>query len=161
MARKWISRLSLETFLSHSTEKISSGALHFSEKFFHWKILWIGRGYHDFLSNFLSNTTEKSPSLTLLFEKLSGLKKLHQMKYHHFVEQWFSHSTEKFRRGTLHFSEKNFLSKSFMARKMTSRFSLETFLSHSTEKISRGTLVFQKVSGLKKLHKMVYHNFVE
>ena len=81
--------------------------------------------------------------------------------YHDFVENWFSLSTEKLRRGFLQFSEKYFYRKIFMARRGISRLSLETSLSHTTEKISRGTLVFQKVSGLKKLHKMVYHNYVE
>ena len=57
--------------------------------------------------------------------------------------------------------QKIFLSKKFMARMGISRFSLETFSSHTTEKTPTGTLFFQKNSGLKKLHKMVYHDFVE
>ena len=72
------------------------------------------------------------------------------MKNHDFVEQWFSHSTEKFRRGNLHFSEKIFLSKNFMARKGISRLSLETFLSHTTEEILRGTF-FSENFWIKKI----------
>ena len=113
------------------------------------------------LETSLSHTTEKSPSVTLLFEKLSGLKKLHKMVYHDFVENWFSHSTVKYRRGLLQFSEKILLSKNFLDRTEIWRLSLETFLSHSNGKLRRGTLVFHKNSGLKKLHKMVYHHFVE
>ena len=48
-----------------------------------------------------------------------------------------------------------------MARRGISRLSLKTFLSHTTEKTHRGTLFFRKISGMKKLHEMVYHNFVE
>ena len=93
-------------WFSHSTEKFCRGTLNFSEKFFHRKILWIGGGYQDFLSKLLSHSTGIIRRGSLVFQKISGLKKLHEMVYHLFVDIWFSHSTEKFRRGTLHFSEK-------------------------------------------------------
>ena len=96
-----------------------------------------------------------------MFQKTSGLKKLHRMVYHDFVENWFSHSREKFRRGTLHFLRKFPLSKKFLDRKGISRSSLETFLSDSPEKILSVTVLSEKISGLKKLHKMAYHDFVE
>ena len=159
MDRSEISRLSLEIFLSHSTEKFSRGNLRFSENLFNRKILWIGRGYHDFLSKLLPHSTEKIRRRTLLFQKSSGLKKLHKMVYHDFVENLFSHSTEKFRRGTLRFSENLFNRKILWIGRGYHDF-LSKLLSHSTEKIPRRTLLFQKCSELKKLHKMVYHDFV-
>ena len=81
--------------------------------------------------------------------------------YYDFVEIWLSHSTEKFRRRTLHFSESFFYRKVLWIGAGISRPSHEIFLSHSTEKIPRRNLLFQKISGLKKLHKLVYHDFVE
>ena len=102
-----------ENWFSHSTEKIRRGTLHFSENFFIRKKLWIGRGYHDFLSEILPHSTEKIRRGTLGFQKNSGLKKLHKMVCHDFVENWFSHSTEKLRRGTLNFSE-NILYRKFL-----------------------------------------------
>ena len=101
----------VENWLSHSTEKFRTGFLQFSEKFFYRKFLWQGGISRLSLETFLSHTTEKIPSVTLLFEKLSGLKKMHKMVYHDFVENWFSHSTEKFRTGFLQFSEKFFYRK--------------------------------------------------
>ena len=101
------------------------------------------------------------------------------MVYHEFVESCFSHSTENFRRGTFCLWEKFWYrkfwrirggyhllpSKIFWYRKILcrrggSRFCVAIFLSHSTEKVRRGILVFQKNCGLKKLHKVVYHDFV-
>ena len=57
------------------------------------------------LGTFLSHSTEKIRRGTLVFQKNSGLKKLHRLVYHDFVENWFSHISEKFRWGTLDFSE--------------------------------------------------------
>ena len=104
----------VENSFSHSTEKFRRGTLLFSENFFHRKFLWIGRGYHDFLWNFFClRVPKKFPKSTLLFQKTSGLKKLHRIVYHDFVENWFSHSSEKIRRGTLLFSEIFLYRKSF------------------------------------------------
>ena len=101
----------VENWFSHSTARLCRGTLQFSEIFFYPKFLWLGGGYHDFLSKlFLSHSTEKIPRGPF-FQKKSGIKKLHKMVYHEFVENWFSHSTENFRRGTLLFSEKFFYRK--------------------------------------------------
>ena len=48
-----------------------------------------------------------------------------------------------------------------MARRGRSRIPLKTFLSQSTEEIPSVTLLFEKLSGLKKLHRLVYHDVVE
>ena len=103
----------VENWFSHSTESFRRGTLRFSENNYR-KILWIGRGYHDFLSKlFCLSVPKKIPKRTLLFQKSSGLKKLHRMVYHDFVVKWLSHSTESFRRGTLLFSEIVLYRKSF------------------------------------------------
>ena len=103
-----------ENWFSHSSEKFRKGTLRFSGDFFYRKLLWIGKGYHDFLWKFFCPRVPKNfPKRTLLFHKTSGLKKLHRMVHHDFVENWFSHSSEKFRRGTLHFSENFLYRKSF------------------------------------------------
>ena len=112
MARTGISRFSLETLLSHSTEKIRRG--------------------------------------TLVFQKFSGLKKLHKMVYHDFVEHWFSHSTGNIRRGTLHYSEKIFYRKILWIGGGYQDF-LSKLLGHSTGIIRRGNLVFQKNFWIKKI----------
>ena len=132
----------------------------FQEKIFYRKVLWLGRWRHDFLSKLFCLTVPKKILGGPFFQKSSGLKKLQKIVYHDFVEQWFSHTTEKFRGGLLQFPEKLFHRKFLCIGRGYHDF-LSKILSHSTEKISRGTLVFQKVSGLKILHKMVYHNFVE
>ena len=76
------------------------------------------------------------------------------------VENFFSHSAGKFRKVTT-LGFRNFLvSKDFM-QKRGSRFRVGNFLSHSTKNFRRRALLCQKGSGLKKLHKVVYHDFVE
>ena len=150
----------VENWFSQSTEKHRMGTLLFSENFLYGKSSWIGGGYHDFLSKLFCLTVPKELLGGPFFSENFWIKELHKVVHHNFVEKWFSHSTEKFRSGTLRFSE-FFLSKKFMDRKGISRFSLENFLSDSPEKIPSVTLLIEKFSGLKKLHKMVYHNFVE
>ena len=66
---------------------------------------------------------------------------------------------EKFVKEQLCVSE-TFWYRKFSCRRGASRFCVANFLSHSTEKFRRGILVFRKNSGLKKMHKMVYHDFV-
>ena len=76
------------------------------------------------------------------------------------VENFFSHTAGKFRKVTT-LGFRNFLvSKDFM-QKRGSRFRVGIFLSHSTKKFRRRALLCQKGSGLKKLHKVVHHDFVE
>ena len=82
-----------------------------SQNFWYRKTLWIrggggggGREYHDFMSKFLSHSTESVRRGTLLC-----LRKFHVSKNFMFkkrisrfsIEKLLSHSTEKFRRGTL------------------------------------------------------------
>ena len=117
-------------FLSHIAGKFRRGSLHFSENFFYRKSLSIGGGYHDLLSKLLCLTLPKNiPRRTLLFQKISGLKKLHKMVFHDFVEIWFSHSTDNFRRRTLHFSEKLFIEKFKNRRWDITTFSRNFFVS--------------------------------
>ena len=141
MDRNVISRISLEAFLSDSTEKVSRGTLVFQkisglkncirwcitilskndfltvpkifvgepfvfQKFFLSKKFMDRKGISRFsLEIFCLTVPKKFPERSLLFQKTSGLEKLHRMVYHDFVKKWFSHSSEKFRRRTLHFSE--------------------------------------------------------
>ena len=119
-----------ENWFSHNNENFSRGTLLFWENFFYRKFLGIGRGYHDFLWKlFCLTVPKKIPKRTLLFQKTSGLKKLHRMVYHDFVENWFSHSREKFRRGTLHFSENFLYRKSFWIGGEVTTFSRNFFVS--------------------------------
>ena len=113
------------------------------------------------LETFLSDSPEKIPSVTILIEKISGIKKLHKMVYHDFVENWFSHSTDKFRRGTLLFSENYYYQKFLGIGRGYHDFLWKFFCLTVPKKISERTLLFQKTSGSKKLHRMVYHDFVE
>ena len=113
------------------------------------------------LETFLSDSPEKIPSVTILIEKISGIQKLHKMVYHDFVENWFSHSTDKFRRGTLLFSENYYYQKFLGIGRGYHDFLWEFFCFTVPKKIPKRTLLFQKTSGLKKLHRMVYHYFVE
>ena len=108
---------------------------------------------------FLSHCTERTPRRTLLFQKSSGLKKWHKMVYHDFVENWFSHSTESFRRGTLRFSENNYRKILWIGREYHD-FLSKLFCLSVPKKNPKRTLLFHKTSGLKKLHRMVYHDFV-
>ena len=86
MDRKGISRLSLGTFVSQY-RKISQGNPSFFRTFLLSKIFMARRGRSRIpLKTFLSQSTEEIPSVTLLFEKLSGLKKLHRLVYHDVVE---------------------------------------------------------------------------
>ena len=112
------------------------------------------------LELFLSHSTEKIPSVTLLSEKNSGLKKLHKMVYHDFVGNWFSQSTEKLRRGTLLFSESFLYRKSFWIGGGNHDFFSKLFCL-TVPKTFLGGPFFQKISGLRKLHKKVHHDFVE
>ena len=133
-----------------------------SQKFFLSEIFMDRKGISQFsLEFFLSHSTEKIPSVTLLSEKNSGLKKLYKMVYHEFVENWFSHSTENFRRGTLLFSEKFFYRNFLWIGKGYHDSLWKFFCLTVPKKIAKSTLLFQENSGLKKLHKMVYHDFVE
>ena len=95
----------VQNWFSHSTAKFCRGTLHFSEIFFDRKYLWLGGGYHDFLSKLFCLTVTKKLLEGTFFQKISGLGKLHKKVHHDFVENWFSHSTAKFCRGTLHLSE--------------------------------------------------------
>ena len=104
------------------------------------------------LELFLSHSTEKIPSVTLLSEKNSGLKKLHKMVYHDFVGNWFSQSTEKLRRGTLLFSESFLYRKSFWIGGGNHDF-FSNFFCLTVPKTFLGGPFFQKNSGLRKLHK--------
>ena len=99
---------------------------------------------------FLSHSTEKISDGTILFQKISGLEKLHKMVYQDFVENWFPHSIEKIRKGTLHFSENSSYRNFFWKGRGYHDFLWKVFLSHSTEKSRRGTLLFQKISGSEK-----------
>ena len=80
----------------------------FQKFFFIGNFLWLGGGYHDFLSKLFCLTVPKELLGGPFFQKNSGIKKLHKMVYQDFVENWFSHSTKKFRRGLVQFSEKFF-----------------------------------------------------
>ena len=113
------------------------------------------------VANFLSHSTEKFRRGIVVFQKISGLKKLQKMVYHNFVENWFSHSTEKFRRWTLLFSENFLYRKFFWIGRGYHDFLWKFFCLTVPKKIPKSTLLIQKSSGLKKLHRMVYHNFVE
>ena len=104
------------------------------------------------LELFLSHSTEKIPSLTLLSEKNSGLKKLNKMVYHDFVGNWFSQTTEKLRRGTLLFSESFLYRKSFWIGGGNHDFFSKLFCL-TVPKTFLGGHFFQKISGLRKLHK--------
>ena len=150
----------VENWFSHSSEKFPGGTLNFSENFLYRKSFWIGGGYHDSLRKFFCLTIPKKiAKRTVLFQKNSGLKKLHKMVYHDFVENWFSQSTEIFVGEPFFF--RNFpLSKRFLDRRGISRLSLETFCLTVPKKFVGGPF-FQKSSGLRKLHKKVYHDFVE
>ena len=86
---------------------------------------------------------------------------MHTIVYHDFVENWFSHITEKLRRGTLLFSEKVPYRKSFWIGGDITTFSRNFFCLTAPKKFLVWPFLVEKVSGLKKLHKMVYHDFVE
>ena len=112
------------------------------------------------LETFLSDSLKKLPSVTLLIEKCSGLKKLHRMVYHVFVKNWFSQQYQKFRRRNLHFSENFFYRKFLWLGGAYHDFLSKLFCLTVPEELLGGPF-FQKISRIKKLHKMVYHDFVE
>ena len=121
MARRGISRLSLETFLSHST----------------------GR----------------APRRTIFFQKFSGIKKLHKRCISTLSKIDSLTVPQDFVGEPFNFQKFSFI-RNIMARRGISGLSLETSLSHSSEELLGGPF-FRKISGIKKLHKMVYHDFVE
>ena len=59
----------VEKWFSHSTENFRRRTLHFSEKFFYRKFLWIGRGHHDFLSKVFCLTLPKKFLVGPLFSR--------------------------------------------------------------------------------------------
>ena len=82
------------------------------------------------------------------------------MVYHDFVGNWFSHSSKKFRRVTLHFSENLLYRKRFRIGGEYHDFLWKFFCLRVSKEVPKRTLLFQNTSGLKKLHRMVYHDFV-
>ncbi len=103
-----VSGFSIESFLSHSAEKICRGTLQGVTDFGYRKVLCLGGLCHDFSSNFFVSqyrkTLQRNPSV-LYFGKFLEAKKFMDKKEgevsRFFFEVFLSHSAEKIRRGTL------------------------------------------------------------
>ena len=134
----------VENWFSHSTGKIRRGTLHFSEKIFYRKSLWIGGGYHDFISKLFCLTVPKKFLGGPFLSENFWIKKMHKMVYHDFVGNWFSHSTGIIRRGTLHFSEKIFYRKSLWIGGGYHDFLSKLFCLTVTKKFLGGPFCFRK-----------------
>ena len=114
------------------------------------------------VENFLSHSAKKFRRGALLFQKFSGLEKLHKMVYHDFVEKWFSHSTEKFRTGTLCLSESFWYRNIWRKRGGYHLIPSIFILSHSAGNFRKGTILcFRKFLVSKDfMQKRGDHDFV-
>ena len=143
MAGRGISRLSLETFLSHSTEKNSRGTLLFQKisgsKNLH-KMM-----YHDFVEWCFPHSTENFSKGTLCLPENFWYRKFWRIRggYHYLPSKFFCLTMpENFVKEQFCVSE-NFWYRKILCRRGGSRFCLGNFLSHSTKKFCRGHFCFR------------------
>ena len=119
-----VSRFSMESLLSQSTEKLRRGTLLCFRKFRVSKNFMPKRGISRFsIKNMLSHSTEKLRRGTLLCFKFSGIEKFYGKEGGEggsitiFCQNFLSHSAKKFRRGTLLCFRKFLVSKNFMEKR--------------------------------------------
>ena len=128
------------------------------------KIVMDRKGISRFsLEIFLSHSTEIFRRETLCLSEIFWYRKFWKIRggYHYLASKiFFLTVPENFVKEQLCVS-KNFWYRKFLCRRGGTRFCVGNFLSHSTKKFRRGALLCQKISGLKILHKIVYHDFVE
>ena len=85
---------------------------------------------------------------------------MHKKLYHDFFGKWFSHSNEFFRRRTVHFWEL-FVYRTILWLGGGDHDFLSKLFCLTVPKKLVGDPFFQKISGPIKLHKKLYHDFVE
>ena len=144
MARGGITRLSLDTFLSYSTEENSRGTLLFQKisgsKNLH-KMM-----YHDFVECCFSHSTENFSKGTLCLPENFWYRKFWRIRggYHYLPSKFFCLTVpENFVKEQFCVSE-NFWYRKILYRRGGSQFCLGNFLSHSTKKFCRGHFCFRK-----------------
>ena len=145
-----LSRLFVQIFLFHSTEKLAGEPFSVSENFGYRKILCIreggGRVSRFFVENFLSHSTEKLRWGTLRCIRKFRVSKnfMHQrggggitfLRQKLFVSQYRKISLGN----TLVFQKISCIAKFYASERGCITFFVENFLSHSTEKLRWGTL---------------------
>ena len=125
------------------------------------KVFFKKRSYHDFVENFLLQSTEPFRRETLLcLKKLLVLENFfNKMGYHQSF--WFLiHSAETFRRGTFQ-CFRNFLVPNFLSGREAIATLSKTFCLTVPINSSRNPCLFQKVSVIDKFNgkKARYHDF--
>ena len=119
--------------------------------------------YHDFVGNWFSHSTEKVRRGTPHFSEKYFYRKSSSIGggYHDLLPKLFCLSVPEKNVGDSLSLRKFLVSEILKDKSGLSFITVENFVPHSAGKFLRGAFLCQKISGLKKLHKMVYHNFVE
>ena len=143
--REGVSRLSVENFLSHNTEKFRWRTLRcfrkfpVSQNFMHKKGTLLNS-----IEKFLSHSADKTRRRTLLcFERIlvSKIFKQRRGEVSRFCRKFFYLTVPKyFVWESYRFWENFWFQKVLLMKGGVSRFSVKIFLSHSADKLRKGTL---------------------
>ena len=166
------SRLFVQNFWSHSTEKLRWGTLQcirkfwVSKNFIHQREREGGGEYHVSPSKTFYLTVPKNfvgehfgVSENFGYRKILCIREGGGITFS--VKNFLSHSTKKFRLGTLRCFRKFRVSQNFMHKKRISLNSVENFLSHSAENFVRESYCFWENFWFRKVlwMKRGYHAF--